>query len=246
MHRGLPGGQDIIHTLRTIHAVALLALLGTLSAGAVCAQVSGSLGLMSDYRFRGISLSDGRPSVRAGVAVDAVSGWYAGAYAATVQLGRHSGHELQLLPYLGYARRTLAYSWDAGMLYSGFTRHGDVGYPEAYLGVTLHGVTGRITYAPDYYGQDAASWYAELNVTHPLTDKVRFLGHIGAVRTFDYAQEPDASERNHLDFAAGIGRELNGLDVQLSWSGVAAGSALSPLDTAQHRHGWMLSLSHAF
>ena len=64
-------------------AVALWTLL---CASEACAQVSGSVTLVSDYRYRGISLSDGRPTAQLSVAYDRPDGWYMGAFASRVRL----------------------------------------------------------------------------------------------------------------------------------------------------------------
>jgi hypothetical protein len=50
-------------------------LWALLSCTSACAQVSGSATLLSDYRFRGVSLSDGQPAVQLGVAWERDDGW---------------------------------------------------------------------------------------------------------------------------------------------------------------------------
>ena len=86
----------------------------------VSAQVSGTVKLVSDYRFRGISLSQDKPAAQATVLYDDSSGWYAGAFASTVRFARSSG-DLQALPFVGYASRLPSgVSWEAGADYSAF------------------------------------------------------------------------------------------------------------------------------
>src|SRR6476660_7264508 len=60
--------------LRCLFAVALAT-----PGGAAQAQVSGGLGVDSDYRYRGVSLSRSQPSARATVNYDAPERWYTGA-----------------------------------------------------------------------------------------------------------------------------------------------------------------------
>src|SRR5690348_2212837 len=50
------------------------------------AGVSGSVALTSDYRFRGITLSDGLPALQLDVDWSAPQGWYAGAFASSARL----------------------------------------------------------------------------------------------------------------------------------------------------------------
>lgn len=52
--------------------------------GVPAVDVSVNAGVVSDYRFRGLSLSDRDPAVQGGVDLDFRSGWYAGAWASSV------------------------------------------------------------------------------------------------------------------------------------------------------------------
>src|SRR5690349_12947644 len=82
------------------------ALLLTLSSCAALAQVSGSVALLSDYRFRGVSLSNGKPVAQAGVAYDAPQRWYAGGLVSAVLAGCFPDcGGLQGVVYAGYAAR---------------------------------------------------------------------------------------------------------------------------------------------
>ena len=131
-----------------------VALWGLLFAVGVCAQVSGSLTLVSDYRYRGVSLSDEQPATQASVAYDHSSGWYAGVFGSTVDLASQSRRDLQLLSYVGYARRAHpGLSWEVGAGYSAFAGAGGYDYPEVYWGVASDHVSGRIYYAQNYFGQ---------------------------------------------------------------------------------------------
>jgi uncharacterized protein (TIGR02001 family) len=58
---------------------------------------SGSIGASTDYVYRGVTQTDGRPAVQAGVAAHA-RGWSAGVWGSTVDLNRdgRSGYELDL------------------------------------------------------------------------------------------------------------------------------------------------------
>ena len=69
--------------------------------GEVRAEVNGevSLGIVSDYRYRGLSLSGGDPALQAGFAWDHEDGWYAGLFAAGTRIGGE--HGLQAVSYLG-------------------------------------------------------------------------------------------------------------------------------------------------
>jgi uncharacterized protein (TIGR02001 family) len=59
--------------------------------GTVAAQVQGDVALLSDYRFRGESLTEGRPALQAGVNYDHSSGLFVGGLVSNVRRSRWSG-----------------------------------------------------------------------------------------------------------------------------------------------------------
>src|SRR5882757_2484062 len=80
------------------------------------AQVSVTAVVESDYRFRGVSLTDGKPDFKLAIAYDHASGAYAG---ASVVIGKNDGDSrveaLGYVGYLGFAKRTGAgLTWDVG------------------------------------------------------------------------------------------------------------------------------------
>ena len=197
------------------------------------AQVSGSVGVVSDYRYRGHSLSDGDPAVQASVGHDAASGAYGGLFGSTT---RHAGDPgSQWIPYAGFARRDrLGRSWDVGVRYVHFT--GDASYAEAHVGVAFERLTLRLHYAPDYY-DDVGNAYFEADVAFPLGERVRLLVHGGVSRSGsppsprstyrhddaygndggDPSPYDDATGRTRLDASAGLLIPTRFCEVQATW-----------------------------
>ncbi len=66
-----------------------------LLSGNVAAQLSGTVSLLSNYRFRGISLSADEPAAQLGLAYDDAQGWYAGGFASTVEFPLSSERRLR-------------------------------------------------------------------------------------------------------------------------------------------------------
>jgi uncharacterized protein (TIGR02001 family) len=100
-------------------------------------DVSGSMTLLSDYRFRGVSRSDGDPALQGQLTVSLPGGLYAGARGTTVKgLGSRADAELDL--YAGYtADIALGTSLDAGLMYYAFPgANGAKGYFEPYASVS--------------------------------------------------------------------------------------------------------------
>lgn len=123
-------------------------------------SVSGGAALVSQYRFRGIGLSDEKPAVQGLVNLEHDSGIYAGAWASSTDgFGELGGSNLELDLYAGY-RTELAdgVTIDGGLLYYAYpgSTGGEFEFFEPYAKVGLAAgpatVTLGLAYAPS---QDA-------------------------------------------------------------------------------------------
>lgn len=202
-------------------AFACCALLFAAQAGA---GTSGSVALTSDYRFRGASLSDGLPSLQFDLDWAVPQGWYAGVFAASVRLPPYDRNGLQGVIYAGYSRPFIAsWNWEAGTVYSRFTRDREYDYPEAYLGLLSPLLQLRVHYARHYFGQGPAELYLELDGTRELDEHWRLLGHVGVLRRDGMVAERISHYR--YDARAGLGARFGAFDWQLAWVGSAGGAS---------------------
>lgn len=80
-------------------ALVMLALSWPSAADAV--DFSGEAGLVSDYRFRGISLSDGRPAAQFSLNAEHDSGFYVGTWGSTIK-DPEAGLDVELDLYAGF------------------------------------------------------------------------------------------------------------------------------------------------
>lgn len=80
-------------------------------------EISGNVALVSDYRFRGVSFSDGDPALQGGIDIAHSSGFYVGTWGSTISGGSPYG-ELELDVYAGYGGEVAdGVSFDVGLLY---------------------------------------------------------------------------------------------------------------------------------
>jgi uncharacterized protein (TIGR02001 family) len=160
-------------------------------------SVSVTAGVVSDYRFRGISLSDGRPALQAGIEVEH-GGWFAGAWGSTVSDARLTGAEVDFYAGRRGSARGVRYSLAAyAYLESG-------GSQPHYLEV--QGLIGRnfgvadleleLSYAPRQGRVRTANLYAGARAKVPVagTDFAVVL-HAGA---------EDGFYKGKLDWEAGV------------------------------------------
>lgn len=214
---------------------------------AASAQISGSVSLVSNYRFRGVTLSENKPAAQLGVAYDDALGWYAGAFGSTVEFAAPVGRGVQVVPFAGYAWRTRAgTSWEIGADYSAFTgiaRNYD--YPEVYAGVAAGNLSARVYYSSRYFGHDSPAVYAEVNAAEPLLDRVRLLLHAGVIGTRN-ATAYYAQSARVFDARVGIAVDFDPFSVQLSWVGISSASAGYGITHARSRNGPLLTLLYPF
>lgn len=214
---------------------------------AATAQISGSVSLVSNYRFRGVSLSENKPAAQLGVTYDDALGWYAGAFGSTVEFANPAGRGVQAVPFAGYVWRTPAgTNWEIGADYSAFTgiaRNYD--YPEVYAGVAAGNVSARLYYSSRYFGHDSAAVYGEVNAAEPLLDRVRLLAHAGVIR-INNAAVYYAQPARVFDARIGIAVDFDPFSVQLSWVGISSANAGYGVTQARSRNGPVLTLLWPF
>lgn len=114
-------------------------------------EIDAEVGVFSDYRFRGISLSGKDPQVTAEVSVSHESGIYAGAWVSNVAL-EDGADDLEVDLYAGWAADAGPISIDVGAVYYLYPDFSDFNYVEllasAGTAVGPGTVTVGIAYAP--------------------------------------------------------------------------------------------------
>ena len=201
----------------------LLWTCALLVSGAARAQFGASIGVESDNRFRGVSLSDGQPDLRLSLAYDHESGAFAGASATRVEFMR-GHHALQLLGYAGVVMRmTPGLSAELGVTSSTFSGNTRYDYTEVFAGVLSERWSLRAYYAADYFGFGQATAYVELDAHAPLTPQLRLFGHAGALTALNGVAIDDR-RRTRTDLRVGLGFAVApSVDVQLAWVGATRG-----------------------
>ena len=121
----------------------LAALLLAATSAPVMAQdeaagpitISGSAGLASQYRFRGISLSDEELAVQAGLTATHASGFYVGTWGSS--LSGFGGSNVELDVFGGYKMAIGEATLDAGLLWYLYPGTDGTDYAEPYASLTL-------------------------------------------------------------------------------------------------------------
>jgi uncharacterized protein (TIGR02001 family) len=201
-----------------------LALLMAVGFASAQAQVTGNLGLTSDYRFRGISQSQNAPAVQGGVDYAHSSGFYVGNWNSSVSSDVYtngSGVESDL--YAGFKKD----------IYKGLTL--DVGsynyfYPRATNGTSTNFDTNELFvglgYGPvsvkysqslsNYFGtaNSKNSQYYQADFAQPLAyinKNLSLLAHAGRTEV------NNNSSLNYTDYNVGLGYDLQGWQMAVKY-----------------------------
>ena len=114
-------------------------------------EIDGEIAVLSDYRFRGLSLSSKDPEVTAEISVSHESGLYFGAWATNVAL-EDGADDVEVDLYAGFAADAGPLSFDVGAIYYLYPDFSDFNYIELYGSVgTAVGpgtVSLGVAYAP--------------------------------------------------------------------------------------------------
>ena len=229
---------------------AVLALVALLCAPAMAAaQLTGNVSLLSDYRFRGESLTEGRPALQASLNYDHSSGLFAGGLVSNVRIDPDViGLGAQV--YGGYAHHISEQAaLDVGVVTYVFPQPSSgptYNYTEAFIGGSYDMLNSRLYYTTSYFGGGPGT-YVELNASRPLTDHISIVGH-GGYLYLSEPREPGAGMQQNgtVDFLAGVTAEVQGFTFGLSIVGTNAPQDACPATTGRCSTTVVVSVSHNF
>ena len=178
--------------------------------------------MQSDYDYRGLSFSEGRPTLSLNLSYDHASGAYAGASAIGVDTARSGVEMLGYVAYAGYARRlTRSLSWDVGASNLNMTDFAaekyTVNYTELYAGVSSQHLSAHLHYSPNYLGEGRSSLYANLDGAVGLGHGWRAFGHVGVLTPLNGAAYGGGREQRY-DFRAGLAAQVKACELRLAWT----------------------------
>jgi uncharacterized protein (TIGR02001 family) len=204
------------------------------------AQLVGAATLESEYRLRGIGLTNGEPDVRIGLTYDHSSGAYAGGSVIVGDTVRDGVRVLGYIEYAGYAKQTVdGLDWDVGASNSNITLnlpaqlttrsaenvistqiytqkyHAD--YSEIFGGISMNDVSAHLYFSPDYLGQSLKMLYLDVTATVRPRNRLRLYAHLGALTPLGGSAGP-TSQREHFDIATGAVWEFRHGEIELGLS----------------------------
>lgn len=192
------------------------------STGAIAGSMSGNVGAVSDYMFRGVDQSGGA-AVQGGVDYGFDFGLYTGLWVSNAFAG--GGNEADA--YVGYGLKLGDFDLDGGVIYYGYTEDTEqpgspnTDYAEVYVGGGFGPVALKVFYAPEY-GRDTPAGsllpngsgdvdqnellYVTTQVTLALNETLSFIPQVG-FSTGDGAK--DAFGDEYIDYSITAVKQLD-------------------------------------
>jgi uncharacterized protein (TIGR02001 family) len=230
-----------------IQSILLAAALPFASPAA--AQVGTSVSIFSDDRFRGYSLSGGRPVGILDLSYDAPNGFYA-ALSGSVAASRRDGLQpLGVQLNGGYAKRlSSGLTIDFGIIHSNYSRYSSrnagKSYTEVYAGLGGKILSARISVSPDYLKPGAWTVYGEVDATVPAGKKLRVTGQVGLLGPLDRRGYSGDTLRPEIDWRLGLARDVGPVTLSVAWTGISRNRDLYQERSYSH-HGLIFGITYA-
>lgn len=198
----------------------LLALMMFAGISAAQAQVTGNLGLTSDYRFRGVSQTQNAPAVQGGIDYNHASGLYIGNWNSSVSSAVYTnGAGVESDVYAGFKKQVFGnFTLDVGSMNYFYPRAGTKNIfdtNELYAGIGYKElVSVKYSHAiSDYFGtaNSKNSFYVQADAAIPVVGKLVAVAHVGRTDV------NNNSKLNYTDYNVGVAYDLQGWNLSAKY-----------------------------
>ncbi|MFL6755695.1 MAG: TorF family putative porin [Sphingomicrobium sp.] len=153
---------------------------------AATAEVGAAISLFNDYRFRGYTLSNGRPVAILDIGYDAPNGIYGAISGSLVASDGDGIQPLRLAINGGYATPLFrGVAADIGIVHARYSSYSGLAsgrsYSEAYVGVSDKTVGARLSLSPDYLGTSRWTLHAAINARKAISSTLTIDGELGSL-----------------------------------------------------------------
>jgi uncharacterized protein (TIGR02001 family) len=211
---------------RTSFVRSALVFAACASAAPASAEIGLAASAFSDARFRGYSLSEGRPIGTFDFAYDDASGFYAGLAASGVLTRGGNPAPFALQGDAGYAKRLASGTTvDAGITHTSYGHYSSgerrTSLTEIYAGIGRGALSSRLSLSPHNFEPGRWTAYGEVNGSVSPARDWSIDGHAGMLVTL---RSPSGeSYQPDFDWSVGLTRSFGRVSLHASWSDGAPG-----------------------
>lgn len=187
--------------------------------------ISGTVSIVSDYSFRGITQSDENPAIQGSLDYNLDFGnnvgFYAGVWGSNVDFNDGDEASTEFDYYGGFTYAIDKLSFDVGAIYynyPGADENLNYDYTEIKASVgydfTVLQTEAAVYYSPENFGDSGDAQYYVLSAEVPLPKGFTLDAHVGRQYVQDNATfgNPD-----YTDWSVGLGYNIKGLDVHVQY-----------------------------
>lgn len=238
----------------TLIAAAIASLAPWAHAAEPESTLAFNAGVVSDYRYRGISQSRLQPALQGGVDYTDKSGFYVGAWGSTIKWIKDAGGDapVELDLYGGYKGAVGDVAYDVGFLRYEYTRNNlfpNANTNEVYGAVTYGLFTAKYSHAISNlfgFADSKKSGYLDLSATIDLGDGYSLVPHVG----HQSVKGVGNSKYSYTDYALTLAKDLGGgLSASAALIGTDAEKGAyvyAPKDKQLGKSGVVVGLKYAF
>jgi uncharacterized protein (TIGR02001 family) len=242
--------------------LSLLAVTGVAQAQAAESTLSFNAGVVSDYRYRGLSQSRLEPAVQGGVDYAHKSGFYVGAWGSSIKWIKDTGTEksvagvkgsMELDIYGGYKWAVGSVAYDVGVLRYEYARnnlqtvplYANANTTEAYGAATYGVFTAKYSHAlTNLFGNPNSkdSYYLDLSAALDMGNGYTLTPHVG------YQKVKNVVDASYTDYSVTVAKDLgNGLSATAAVVGTNANEGFySLLGKYNGKTGAVVGLKYTF
>ena len=233
----------------------MAAAMGSLTSVAHAAEPESTLafnaGVVSEYRYRGISQSRLQPALQGGVDYTDKSGFYVGAWGSTIKWIKDAGGDanVELDLYGGYKGAVGDVAYDVGFLRYEYPNNKlpvSANTNEVYGAVTYGLFTAKYSHAISNlfgFADSKNSYYVDLSANLDLGSGYSLTPHVG------YQSVKNNADYSYTDYAVTLGKDLgNGLSATAAVIGTDSSKAFyyTPAGKFTGRTGVVVGLKYSF
>lgn len=188
-------------TLKTIPpfgAAMALVVATVLAPLPASAEVSGNIGLTSNYIWRGTTQTAGDAAIQGGLDYAHEAGLYAGLWTSNTSFG---SPELDL--YAGFGGEIGAIGYDVSVIDYVYPQADDLDWLELNGSLSYRMFSASLGVTDDVFGTDTDATYFAVGADIPVKDDVTVNLHIG---TYDFDKPGTAGFDDYVDYSIGVSK----------------------------------------
>ncbi|MCJ8162981.1 TorF family putative porin [Acinetobacter zhairhuonensis] len=194
-------------------------------------SVTGSMTMATDYRFRGMSMSNNDPAVQGALNFVHKSGAYLSLWASNADVGAGGNVEADffvgyILPiteksFLDFNYADVNYPGTIKEYHTDFSEFG-VNYNHSDLVTAGDYFTAGVFYSPEFAFKSGQELYLNTTYKFPIYNSIKLISGLGYTKMednelFATAFGGDGRQDDYFDYKIGFGAEVLGLNSELLW-----------------------------